>query len=92
MIDFFLQFKAVLEFEPGLYTHHQVIGIFAIARNTPKMVKLIYLKMKAIRDEYLKLKGIKFGWIVGKKAVKVSTIILNFDSKFLRRVPMRYMK
>ena len=48
--------------------------------------------MKAIRDEYLKLKGIKFGWIVGKKAVKVSTIILNFDSKFLRRVPMRYMK
>ena len=40
---FFLQFKAVLEFEPGLYTHHQVIGILAIAKNTPKMIKLICL-------------------------------------------------
>ena len=29
--DFFLlQFKAVLEFEPGLYTHHQVIDIMVI--------------------------------------------------------------
>ena len=62
------ELKAVLEFEPGLYTHHQ---------------------MKAIRDEYLKLPGIKFGWIMGKKAMEVSTIILNFDRNFLRRVPMR---
>ena len=29
-IYFLLQFKAVLEFEPGLYTHHQVIDIMVI--------------------------------------------------------------
>jgi hypothetical protein len=60
-------FKAVLEFEPGLYTHKQ---------------------MKAIRDEYLKLPGIKFGWVMGKRALEVSTIVLNFDKGFLRRLPM----
>lgn len=61
--------KAMLEFEPGLYTH---------------------LQMKAIRDEYLKLPAIRFGWIMGKRAIEVSTIILNFDKSFLRRVPMRH--
>uniref|UniRef100_A0A0K2SZH6 Uncharacterized protein n=1 Tax=Lepeophtheirus salmonis TaxID=72036 RepID=A0A0K2SZH6_LEPSM len=57
-------YKTVLEFEPGLYTHHQ---------------------MKAIRDEYLKLPGIRFGWVLGKKAKEVSTIILNFNPLFLRK-------
>ena len=62
------ELKAILDFEPGLYTH---------------------IQMKHIRDEYLKLPGIKFGWVLGKKAVEVSTIILNFDKNFLRRVPLR---
>ena len=44
------ELKAVLEFEPGLFTHFQ---------------------MKAIRDEYLKLPGIKFGWVTGKRAGQV---------------------
>ena len=39
------ELKAVMEFEPGLYSHFQ---------------------MKAIKDEYLKLPGIKFGWVTGK--------------------------
>ena len=45
--------------------------------------------MKHIRDEYLKLPGIKFGWVLGKKAAEVSTVILNFEKNFLRRVPLR---
>ena len=62
------ELKAVLHFEPGLYTH---------------------IQMKHIRDEYLKLPGIKFGWVLGKKAAEVSTVILNFEKNFLRRVPLR---
>ena len=27
--------------------------------------------MKAIRDEYLKLPGIKFGWVTGKRATAI---------------------
>ena len=61
--------RAILEFEPGLYAHHQ---------------------MRAIRDEYLKLPGIKFGWVTGKKARQISTIILNFSRGYLRRVPLRH--
>ena len=45
--------------------------------------------MKHIRDEYLKLPGIKFGWVLGKKAAEVSTVIVNFDKNFLRRFPLR---
>ena len=45
--------------------------------------------MKHIRDEYLKLPGIKFGWVLGKKAAEVNTVILNFEKNFLRRVPLR---
>ena len=29
-------------------------------------------QMKAIRDEYIKLPGIRFGWVMGKKAVQVT--------------------
>lgn len=46
-------------------------------------------QMKAIRDEYLKLPGIKFGWVTGKRAKEVSTIILNFSKDYLRRLPLR---
>ncbi len=28
-------------------------------------------QMKAIRDEYVKLPGIQFGWVMGKKAIQV---------------------
>ena len=45
--------------------------------------------MRAIRDEYLKLPGIRFGWVTGKRAKEVSTIILNFSEDYLRRLPMR---
>ena len=45
--------------------------------------------MKHIRDEYLKLPGIKFGWVLGKKAAEVSTVILNFRKEFLRRLPLK---
>ncbi len=60
--------RAVLEFEPGLYTHHQ---------------------MRAIRDEYLKLPGTKFGWVSGRRAKEVTTIVLHFSRQYLKRVPMR---
>ena len=59
---------AILDFEPGLYTQHQ---------------------MKSIRDEYLKLPGIKFGWVTGRRAEEVSTIILHFSKDYLSRLPMR---
>ncbi len=45
--------------------------------------------MRAIRDEYLKLPGTKFGWVVGRRAHEVTTIILHFSRDYLRRVPMR---
>jgi hypothetical protein len=48
-----------------------------------------HLQLKAIRDEYVKLPGIKFGWVMGKTSVQISTIILNFDTKFARRLPLR---
>eukprot|EP00094_Tigriopus_californicus_P000990 TCALIF_00958-PA protein Name:"Protein of unknown function" AED:0.30 eAED:0.30 QI:77/1/0/1/1/0.5/2/0/489 len=60
--------KAILEFEPGLYTKEQ---------------------MRAIRDEYLKLPGIRFGWVIGHKAKAISTIVLHFSKAYLDRVPMR---
>jgi len=60
--------RAVLEFEPGLYSHDQ---------------------MRAIRDEYLKLPGIKFGWVAGHPAADLSTVVLTFRDAFLRRVPLR---
>ena len=31
--------------------------------------------MKAIRDEYLKLPGIKFGWVTGKRATAIRSLI-----------------
>ena len=33
--------------------------------------------MKAIRDEYLKLPGIKFGWVTGKRATAIRWDKLN---------------
>ena len=30
--------------------------------------------MKAIRDEYLKLPGIKFGWVTGKRATAIRSL------------------
>ena len=50
---------AHLEFEPGLYTNHQ---------------------MKAIRSEYLKLKGIMFGWVEGTYPSKDTRIAVKFES------------
>ena len=35
------------------------------------MTKLTSSQMKAIRDEYLKLPGIKFGWVTGKRATAI---------------------
>ena len=32
-----------------------------------------HIQMRAIRDEYTKLPGIRFGWVMGKTAVQVST-------------------
>ena len=31
-----------------------------------------HIQMRAIRDEYIKLPGIRFGWVMGKTAVQVS--------------------
>ncbi len=62
------ELRAVLEFEPGLYSHHQ---------------------MRAIRDEYLKLPGTKFGWVSGRRAEEVTTIVLHFSGEYLKRTPMR---
>lgn len=31
-----------------------------------------HIQMRAIRDEYTKLPGIRFGWVMGKTAVQVS--------------------
>ena len=56
--------KAVLEFEPGIFSHYQ---------------------MRAIRDEYLKLPGIKFGWVTGKRAAEVKFLILNFSPDYAAR-------
>ena len=50
---------AHLEFEPGLYTNHQ---------------------MKAIRSEYLKLKGVMFGWVEGTYPSDDTRIVLQFES------------
>ena len=50
---------AHLEFEPGLYTNHQ---------------------MKAIRSEYLKLKGIMFGWVEGTYPSKDTRIGVKFET------------
>lgn len=52
-----------------------------------------HTQMKAIRDEYLKLPGIKFGWVTGRRAKEVSTIVLNFSKDYLKRMPsMRHYK
>jgi len=48
-----------------------------------------HIQMRALRDEYTKLPGIRFAWVMGKTAVQVSTIILNFDERFMRRMPLR---
>jgi len=50
---------AHLEFEPGLYTNHQ---------------------MKAIRSEYLKLKGVMFAWVEGIYPSDNTRIALKFES------------
>ena len=41
--------------------------------------------MKAIRDEYLKLPGIKFGWVTGKRATAIRSLTgEHFDWTFLK--------
>lgn len=50
---------AHLEFEPGLYTNHQ---------------------MKAIRSEYLKLKGVMFAWVEGLYPSGNTRIVVKFQS------------
>ena len=74
-----------------------IYGVIKINFDTDKQLKSVlefepglytHTQMKAIRDEYLKLPGIKFGWVMGKRALEVSTIILNFDKNFLKRLPM----
>jgi len=52
------QLIAHLEFEPGLYTNHQ---------------------MKAIRSEYLKLKGIMFAWVEGRSPSANTRITIKFQ-------------
>lgn len=52
---------AHLEFEPGLYTNHQ---------------------MKAIRSEYLKLKGVMFGWVEGTYPSSNTRIVVKFQTHF----------
>ena len=34
-----------------------------------------HIQMRALRDEYTKLPGIRFAWVMGKTAVQVSSII-----------------
>ena len=48
-----------------------------------------HIQMKAIRDEYVKLPGIRFGWVKGKTAVQVSTLLLQFDKRFTLRMPLK---
>ena len=50
---------AHLEFEPGLYTNHQ---------------------MKAIRSEYLKLKGVMFAWVEGIYPSGNTRIVVTFQT------------
>lgn len=50
---------AHLEFEPGLYTNHQ---------------------MKAIRSEYLKLKGVMFAWVEGRPPSGNTRITISFQA------------
>ena len=40
------------------------------------------IQMKAIRDEYVKLPSIRFGWVMGKTAIQVDywVFFLNFQS------------
>ena len=41
--------------------------------------------MKAIRDEYLKLPGIKFGWVTGKRATAIRSLTgEHFNWTFLK--------
>ena len=66
---------AHLEFEPGLYTNHQMK-----VRQVP--VPSQYLPSptsQAIRSEYLKLAGIMFGWVEGSHPSPDTTIVVRFE-------------
>ena len=77
---------------------NQFYGAIHIQKELAKDMKAIiefepglynHIQMKAIRDEYVKLPGIRFGWVKGKTAVQVSTLLLQFDKRFTLRMPLK---
>ena len=40
-----------------------------------------HIQMRALRDEYTKLPGIRFAWVMGKTAVQVSSIKRSIISR-----------
>ena len=38
------------------------------------------IQMKAIRDEYVKLPSIRFGWVMGKTAIQVKSFIISIET------------
>lgn len=50
---------------------HLAAELKAIIEFEPGMYN--HQQMKAIRNEYVKLPGIRFGWVMGKTAVQVSS-------------------
>ena len=66
---------AHLEFEPGLYTNHQMK-----VRQVPGPSQYLSpLTSQAIRSEYLKLAGIMFGWVEGSHPSPDTTIVVRFE-------------